>query len=106
MPNMLHDLAWISPSRVITPDGWRASTAYRLIGSRDELRDIDRLARKYLRRYDRELAVMTLRPDGGRYRSRGYRRRWSWWPFAMRVIPYSQLTGRSIDEIARDIGVV
>lgn len=104
--NMLHDLAWIAPGRVITPDGWRPGTAYRLIGSRDTVPEIDELARRYLRRFNRELAVMTLRPDGSRYRSRGYRRRWRWWPFAVRVIPYSALTGRSSDEIARDIGVV
>jgi len=79
--NKLHDLAWIDPLR-----------GFRLVGSADTLPPIDRLARRHLRRFPHELALLTLAPSGQRHVTRRYARRWRWWPFVVRVVPYSEIS--------------
>lgn len=80
----LHDVAWIDPAR-----------GYRLIGSRDTLDEADRLARRFLRDVAARVVILTKQGDAPlRAVTRAYVRRWRWWPFAVRVIPYSDLTPR------------
>lgn len=77
----LHDVAWIDPAR-----------GYRLIGSREHLADADHLARRFLRDVAVEIVVLTKQGDAPvRAITRKYVRRWRWWPYAVKVIPYSAL---------------
>lgn len=84
MPNALHDLAWDDPK----------ARSWRWIASAETLLPLDRVARVHLRRWNHRLAVHTLQAPvltthgttQPRRITREYRRRWSWWPYALLIV--------------------